>query len=160
MQTTHYRFSISWPRILPDGTTKTINRLGIQYYNNLIDALIDAEIVPMVTLYHWDLPQALMKYGGWQGEQTAELFAEYARLCFTMFGDRVRNDILCRLCHAPSCLILLRTCTSILVHWANKCKEGFFLVHLSLSIALFPNRSFGSGFSSFKLGFTSTSYMK
>lgn len=99
LQTTHYRFSISWPRILPDGTTKTINHLGIQYYNNLIDALIDAGIVPMVTLYHWDLPQALMKYDGWQGKQTAELFAEYARLCFTMFGDRVRNDILCWLLH-------------------------------------------------------------
>lgn len=90
LQTSHYRFSISWPRILPDGTTATVNPRGIQYYDNLIDALIDAGIVPMVTLYHWDLPQALMKNGGWQDEKTVDHFAEYARLCFTFFGDRVR----------------------------------------------------------------------
>ncbi|KAK3085076.1 hypothetical protein FSP39_023890 [Pinctada imbricata] len=90
MKTTHYRFSISWPRILPDGTLNNINEAGIAYYNNFIDALIDAEIVPMITLYHWDLPLALMKNGGWQDPKVADHFADYARLCFQRFGDRVK----------------------------------------------------------------------
>lgn len=86
---THYRFSISWSRILPLGTIHQINQAGIAYYNSLIDALIDANIVPMVTLYHWDLPQALNDTDGWLNRTVADNFADYAELCFTEFGDRV-----------------------------------------------------------------------
>jgi beta-glucosidase len=86
-----YRFSISWPRILPDGESH-VNAAGVDFYNRLIDGLLDRNILPLVTLYHWDLPLALqMKYGGWLGAQTGEAFARYAQVCFDAFGDRVRH---------------------------------------------------------------------
>ncbi|BFZ09250.1 hypothetical protein BsWGS_12289 [Bradybaena similaris] len=88
-----YRFSIAWTRILPNGTTANINQAGINYYNRLIDALLAKNITPMVTLYHWDLPQALQDYGGWKNESAVNIFGEYARICFKEFGDRVKHWI-------------------------------------------------------------------
>ncbi|KAK7088806.1 lactase/phlorizin hydrolase-like [Littorina saxatilis] len=86
----HYRFSIAWSRVLPDGTPRSLNPLGVKYYNDLIDALLKANIQPMVTLYHWDLPQALQdKYGGWMDERVIDDFDNYARVCYEQFGDRV-----------------------------------------------------------------------
>lgn len=84
-----YRFSISWPRLLPNGRGE-VNEAGIKFYSDLIDALLAHNIVPMITLYHWDLPQALQDEGGWEARSTAKAFEEYARLCYSRYGDRVK----------------------------------------------------------------------
>ncbi|XP_003794429.1 lactase-phlorizin hydrolase [Otolemur garnettii] len=86
----HYRFSISWTRILPDGTTKYINEAGLNYYSRLIDALLAANIQPQVTIYHWDLPQALQDVGGWENETVVQRFKEYADVLFRRLGDKVK----------------------------------------------------------------------
>ena len=72
-----YRFSTAWPRIMPDG--RTIEARGLAFYDRLVDALLERRITPMVTLYHWDLPQALQDGGGWCERDIAARFADYAR---------------------------------------------------------------------------------
>ncbi|NXC05302.1 LPH hydrolase, partial [Orthonyx spaldingii] len=90
LKVSHYRFSISWPRILPDGTTKYINEMGLNYYERLIDALLAANIMPQVTLYHWDLPLALQDVGGWENDTIVQRFKEYAEVLFQRLGDKVK----------------------------------------------------------------------
>lgn len=85
-----YRFSLSWSRILPQGLLFQINPDGIRYYNKLIDLLLENNITPFVTLFHWDTPQALEYLGGFTNELMVNWFGEYARVAFENFGDRVK----------------------------------------------------------------------
>ena len=85
-----YRFSISWPRLLPDGRGRA-NSTGLDFYSRLVDALLAAGIQPFATLYHWDLPQALQDQGGWPARSTAEAFVQYADLASHWLGDRVKH---------------------------------------------------------------------
>ncbi|KOV74475.1 beta-glucosidase [Streptomyces sp. NRRL WC-3618] len=87
-----YRFSISWSRLLPEGTGP-VNTKGLDFYDRLIDELLAVGIAPAVTLYHWDLPQALEDRGGWRVRDTAQAFAAYAALAAERYGDRVARWI-------------------------------------------------------------------
>ena len=83
-----YRFSISWPRVLPEGVG-TVNERGLDFYDRLVDTLLAAGVVPNATLNHWDLPQAVQDRGGWPNRDSADWFADYARVVFDRLGDRV-----------------------------------------------------------------------
>ncbi len=85
-----YRFSISWPRVLPSGSGR-ISEKGLAFYDSLVDALLEHGIDPYVTLYHWDLPQALERRGGWTNRDVANWFADYAALVARRLGDRVTS---------------------------------------------------------------------
>lgn len=83
-----YRFSVAWPRVQPEGRGP-LNQAGVDFYDRLVDGLLDAGIAPYLTLYHWDLPQALDDSGGWPARETAERFGEYAGAMGRVLGDRV-----------------------------------------------------------------------
>jgi beta-glucosidase len=85
-----YRLSVSWPRVLPEGIGRP-NEAGLDFYDRLVDELLSNDIDPFVTLYHWDLPQALEDAGGWPARSTAHAFGEYAALVAGRLGDRVRH---------------------------------------------------------------------
>ncbi|MEV4249277.1 GH1 family beta-glucosidase [Streptosporangium canum] len=85
-----YRFSVSWPRIQPDGSG-AVNAKGLDFYSRLVDELLASGVDPWVTLYHWDLPQALEDAGGWPSRETSKRFADYAAAVHDALGDRVRN---------------------------------------------------------------------
>lgn len=95
----HYRFSIAWPRVIPDGIG-AVNNAGLDFYDRLVDALLSHGITPWVTLFHWDLPQALEEQGGWRTRTTVDAFARYADVVVRRLGDRVKrwftlNEIVC-----------------------------------------------------------------
>jgi len=88
-----FRFSISWPRILPEGTGK-INKEGIAFYHRLIDECLKLDLIPFVTLYHWDLPAALEKEGGWSSHLMNKWFSRYVTICAEEFGSKIKNWII------------------------------------------------------------------
>lgn len=83
-----YRFSLSWSRVLPEGTGR-VNGPGLDFYDRLVDGLLEAGITPFPTLFHWDLPQALDERGGWAARDCAQWFADYARVVAARLGDRI-----------------------------------------------------------------------
>ena len=85
-----FRFSLAWSRILPNGTGK-INQKGIDFYHRIIDSCLENNVQPWITLYHWDLPQALEDKGGWKNRDIIDWFGEYSDLCTRKFGDKVKN---------------------------------------------------------------------
>ena len=87
-----YRFSIAWPRVLPEGRGR-VNTLGLDFYDRLVDELLDNEIEPFVTLYHWDLPQPLEDRGGWPVRETVDAWEEYTEVVAARLGDRVHHWI-------------------------------------------------------------------
>ncbi len=87
-----YRFSVAWPRILPDGRGE-VNQTGLDFYSQLVDALLEVGIEPFITLYHWDLPQILQDEGGWPVRGIVDAFTEYADIVSRALGDRVQKWI-------------------------------------------------------------------
>lgn len=96
-----YRFSIAWSRILPRGTGM-VNEEGIEFYSSLVDELLQKNITPVATLYHWDMPYELYKRGGWLNTDSPKWFADYARIVAERLGDRVRHIITF---NEPQCFI-------------------------------------------------------
>ncbi|WP_327334783.1 GH1 family beta-glucosidase [Streptomyces anulatus] len=85
-----YRFSVAWPRVVPGGDGP-VNKAGLDFYDRLVDGLLEAGVTPFATLYHWDLPQALQDRGGWTVRETSEHFAAYASHVVERLGDRVKD---------------------------------------------------------------------
>ncbi|RYF49598.1 MAG: glycoside hydrolase family 1 protein, partial [Cytophagaceae bacterium] len=90
---TSYRFSVSWPRLIPDGTG-AVNPVAVQHYRTFINDLKAAGIEPIMTLYHWDMPAALYQKGGWDNRESVEWFANYANVIFDNFKDQVKVYVL------------------------------------------------------------------
>jgi beta-glucosidase len=88
-----YRFSIAWPRIVPDGAG-AVNEAGVDYYKRLVDALLARGVTPYATLFHWDLPLALQGRGGWAARETAQRFGEYAAIVGERLGDRLKHIVI------------------------------------------------------------------
>ncbi|XP_028026026.1 myrosinase 1-like [Bombyx mandarina] len=87
----YYRLSISWPRLLPNGTSNNISTDGARYYRNLFEELLKANITPIVTLFHWDMPTPFMDLGGWSNPVIVDYFVDYARVAFNLYGDIIKT---------------------------------------------------------------------
>ncbi|XP_055371472.1 myrosinase 1-like isoform X2 [Condylostylus longicornis] len=120
----YYRFSISWPRVMPFGNNSLINEKGIEYYNSIINKLLNANVTPMITMYHFDLPEELNKIEGFLNPSIIEYFKNYSDLLFDKFGDRVK-------------------------HWVTF-NEAFFVCRHGYGTAEFPPTISDSGISDYK----------
>ncbi len=127
-----YRFSVSWPRIMPNGSGK-VNEKGIEFYNKLIDELIKNGIEPVMTMYHWDLPAELHYRGGWLNPEIGDYFAEYAKVIAEHFTDRVKKIITI---NEPLCIIGLGYALGIQApglklsqHEYLKCAHNLLIAH-------------------------------
>jgi len=87
----NFRFSIAWPRIMPDGTKSSPNQAGIDFYNRVIDFCLECGVEPWVTIYHWDIPHALEQKGGWTNREVVNWFSDFVTICAQSFGDRVKH---------------------------------------------------------------------
>ncbi|KAI0702030.1 beta-glucosidase 1A [Cerioporus squamosus] len=124
-----YRFSISWSRVIPlGGRNDPVNEAGIKYYRNIIEELVQNGITPFVTLYHWDLPQGLEdRYGGWLNkEEIVQDYMNYAKLCFTRYGDLVHNWITH---NEPWCVSVLGYATGVFAPGHKGNKEHWIVGH-------------------------------
>ncbi len=129
-----YRFSIAWPRILPNGRGK-VNEAGLDFYDRLIDGLVERDIKVFPTLYHWDLPLALAGYGGWTDRNTADAFAEYTTAVVRRLGDRI--DALATF-NEP-------WCSTYLSHWIGKHAPGERSIDAALATVHVTNLAHGLG---------------
>ncbi len=129
-----YRFSIAWPRVIPDGRGAT-NDEGLDFYDRLVDGLVEREIKVFPTLYHWDLPLALQGYGGWTDRDTAEAFADYAGVVVRRLGDRI--DALATF-NEP-------WCSTYLGHWIGKHAPGEQCLDAALATVHVTNLAHGLG---------------
>ncbi len=120
-----FRLSISWSRVLPTGRGK-VNRRGIEFYRNLLEELKSNDISPAVTLYHWDLPQALEDEGGWRNRETAQAFARYAELCYRELGDLVDYWITL---NEPSVVSYLGHLSGVMAPGMKDLKAAFQTIH-------------------------------
>jgi len=120
----HYRFSVAWPRIFPNGWGE-VNPKGLAYYRDFVDKLLEAGIEPYCTLYHWDLPQALQDEGGWDNRATIDAFVEYAALMYKEFGGKIRYWLTF---NEPWCV-------SFLSHFLGIHAPGFRDLQLAVNVA-------------------------
>lgn len=128
----NYRFSVSWPRIIPNGTGE-INEKGVEFYKNLVDELIAADITPWVTIYHWELPRKLYEKGGYLNEEFSDWFADFAAKVVEIFGDKVTNYIIF---NEPQCVVEEGHCSGNHAPFLRLPKKELFRVAHNLLLAM------------------------
>jgi beta-glucosidase len=127
-----YRFSISWPRVLPQGTGK-VNEAGIVFYENIVDELLTNGITPYVTLYHWDYPAALYNCGGWMNPESPKWFEEYVTLIAKRFAGKVKHYMTF---NEPQCFIGLGYCLGVHAPGLRNLQKTHFLWYIMFCLRM------------------------